>query len=128
MLKGGLPGWEEMGYGLYAGPDYEKRVKTTIIPAVEFKAIMDARPGSFQLVDVREPGEYADGHIPGAINIPVTDFTAASRLEKGKTVVIYCKSGARSYTAFRKLKKLGFGNIWQVTFDDWTGAGFPVEK
>ncbi len=128
MLKEGLPAWEEKGFALYVGPEYESRVRNTIIPAREFKAMMEKMPGTFVLVDVREPDEYAEGHIPGAVNIPVTNFVAASRLDKGKKVVIYCQFGARSYTAYRKLKKLSFPDIWQITFDDWQEAGLPIEK
>lgn len=128
MLKGGIPAWEETGYALYFGPDYEKRVKMTILPAKEFKALMENKPGSFVLVDVREPNEFAEGHIPGAINIPMTNFAAASRLDRNRKIIIYCITGARSYTAYRKLKKLSFPDIGQITFEEWKEAGFPIEK
>lgn len=90
--------------------------------------MMEKQPGAFTLVDVREPNEYVEGHIPGAINIPVTNFQAAAKLDRGKKIVIYCKIGARSYTAYRKLKKLSFSDVWQITFDDWQEAGFQIEK
>lgn len=89
---------------------------------------MDKEPGTFVLVDVREPNEFAQGRLPGAINIPVTDFAAAARLDREKKVVVYCLSGARSYTAYRKLKRMSFPEIWQITFDEWQEAGFPIEK
>lgn len=128
MLKEGIPAWEEKGFALYVGPDYEKRVKNTIISAKEFRAMMETKPGTFVLVDVREPNEYAVGHLPGAINIPVTNFAAAARLDRSKKVVAYCQFGARSYTAYRKLKRLSFSDVWQITFDEWKEAGFPIEK
>ena len=128
MLKDGIPAWEEKGFALYAGPDYVKRNKNTYIPVKELRAMMENKPGTFVLLDVREPNEYAAGHLPGAINIPVTNFAAAAKLDRGKKVVIYCRSGARSYTAYRKLKKLGFPDVWQITFEEWKEAGFPIEE
>ena len=128
MLKEGIPGWEDKGFALYVGPDYETRVKNTIIPAKEFRAMMEKKPGTFVLVDVREPSEYAEGHLPGAINIPVTNFAAADQLDRSKKVVIYCLFGARSYTAYRKLKRMSFSDIWQITYEEWQEAGFPIEK
>ena len=128
MLKEGIPAWEDKGFALYVGSDYESRVKNTIMRAKEFKAMMEKKPGTYVLLDVREPNEYADGHLPGAINIPVTNFAAAAQLDRGKKVVIYCLFGARSYTAYRKLKKLSFPDIWQITFEEWQEAGFPIEK
>ena len=62
------------------------------------------------LVDVRMPAEYAAGHVPGAVNIPVQEL--AHRLEElGSTeraVVVYCRSGARSASAARLLREAGY--------------------
>ena len=130
LLKEGIPAWEAKGYPLfYAGSENEKRIKATIISPADFRAMMDNSPSSFQLVDVREPKEFADGHIPGAVNIPITNFSnIETRLDKGRKIVIYCKIGARSYTAYRRLQRLGFQDVKQVIFDDWIKEGMPVEK
>lgn len=63
-----------------------------------------------RLVDVRTPGEFAAGHIPGAINIPVQQLdTRMSELQpKDAAVVVYCRSGHRSGNAARMLKSAGF--------------------
>lgn len=70
------------------------------------------KDGDVQLVDVRTPEEYAEGHIPGAININVfdNDFIdeALKSLDKSKPVAVYCKSGRRSADAATKLSKNGF--------------------
>ncbi len=62
------------------------------------------------LLDVRTPAEFASGHVSGAKNIPVQEL--GSRLEdlpsKGKSVVVYCRSGARSSAAASMLKKVGY--------------------
>lgn len=66
-----------------------------------------------RLVDVRTPGEFATGHIPGAVNIPVQqlDERLAELEPKDKPVVLYCRSGRRSATAARTLKSAGFAVV-----------------
>ena len=63
-----------------------------------------------RLVDVRTPGEFAAGHIPGAINIPVQQLDGRlNELEpREAAVVLYCRSGHRSGNAARLLKSNGF--------------------
>ena len=129
VLHEGMPVWEEKGYAVYAGPDYEKKIETTKITPQELKILMETKSGTFTLVDVRDPQEFAEGHIPGAINIPSDKFAAGSAvLDKEKLVVVYCKSGGRSYTAYRKLQKLDYSKIAQAILADWEEAGLPVTK
>ena len=65
-----------------------------------------------QLVDVRTPEEYAEGHIAGSRNINVfdSDFVdeAEKTLDKSKPVAVYCRSGKRSADAARELTDIGF--------------------
>lgn len=65
------------------------------------------------LLDVRTPEEYAEGHLPGALNIPVDQV--AKRLDevgpKDKPVVVYCRSGRRSGLAAVTLEKAGFQSV-----------------
>jgi rhodanese-related sulfurtransferase len=129
VLHEGMPVWEEKGYAVYAGPDHEKRIETTKITPQELKILMETKSGTFTLVDVRDPQEFGEGHIPGAINIPSDKFAARSAvLDKEKLVVVYCKSGGRSYTAYRKLQKLDYSKIVQAIFADWEEAGLPITK
>lgn len=65
------------------------------------------------LVDVRSPSEFSSGHLPGAVNIPVSELTKRSD-EIGKTdtpVVLYCRSGARSSRAKKLLAAAGFSAV-----------------
>jgi phage shock protein E len=66
-----------------------------------------------RLVDVRTRAEFAAGHLPGAINIPVQEL--AERLPelrpKDTPVVLYCRSGRRSSSAARTLKSAGFAAV-----------------
>lgn len=62
-----------------------------------------------QLLDVRTPGEFASGHIEGATNIPVHELRERlGELDRGRAVVVYCRSGARSASAARLLAGAGF--------------------
>ncbi|GAB4345421.1 MAG: hypothetical protein Kow0089_22490 [Desulfobulbaceae bacterium] len=125
----GMPVWEEKGMPIYAGPDYEKRIETTKITPENLNSLFQGGGDTFQLVDVRDPEEFAEGHIPGAVNIPVAEFASRSEvLDKEKKIIVYCNSGGRSYNAYRKLMKLGYKKIRQAIFADWKEAGLPVAK
>ncbi len=125
----GIPVWEEKGMPIYAGPDYEKRIKTTKIAPRDLEALLNSGMDNLIVVDVRDPEEFAEGHIPIAVNIPVAVFADRSgSLDKDKKIIVYCNSGGRSYNAYRKLMKLGYKNINQAIFADWKEAGLPVDK
>lgn len=84
----------------------------------------------FVFVDVRTPKEYKQGHIPGAINIPVSEIAERlNELPKDKQVYVYCRSGHRAGKASTILAKAGFHveNIPE-SMNGWTAAGYPVEK
>ncbi len=68
------------------------------------------------LVDVRSPGEYASGHIEGALNIPVDQIAqrAGEIGPKERPVVLYCRSGARSASAAGTLRSLGFQRVEDI--------------
>jgi len=125
----GMPVWEEKGLPIYAGPDYEKKIETSKLAPEELAALIKKGDGSYTLVDVRDPEEFADGHIPTAMNLPVAGFASRSGvLDKKKQIIVYCNSGGRSYNAYRQLQKLGYEKINQAIFADWKEADLPVEK
>jgi rhodanese-related sulfurtransferase len=66
-----------------------------------------------RLVDVRTPAEFAAGHIPGALNIPVQELEQRmGELEpKHAPIVLYCRSGNRSSSAARALKAAGYAAV-----------------
>lgn len=79
-----------------------------------------------QLVDVRTPAEFAAGHIPEAKNIDVRgdnfDREAKATLSKERPVAVYCRSGARSKTAARRLAAMGY-RVYELNtgFMNWNG-------
>lgn len=64
---------------------------------------------SWQIIDVREPSEYASGHVPAAENIPLGKLEEnLSQINKDQTVVLVDLNGTRSYTAWQKIKEKGY--------------------
>ena len=75
-----------------------------------------ARGDAIDLVDVREPGEWALGHLPGARHVPLGSVSAAlDTFARDRTTVLYCKGGTRSAQAARMLQEDGFTNVWSLT-------------
>lgn len=85
------------------------------------------------LVDVREIDEYEDGHLPGAVNIPLSVFGQRfDEIPTDKTVVLVCKMGGRSMQAATFLAMQDeYANTQLVNLDGgthgWMEAGKPVE-
>jgi len=82
------------------------------------------------ILDVRTPEEFQSGHIKGALllNVHSASFESAiQKLDKNKTYLVYCRSGARSMTAARKMKAAGFENLFNLEngIMSWNG---PVVK
>lgn len=79
-------------------------------PQVDVEAILAAPAGERPfLVDVRTPQEYADGHIPGAVNLPVDDLRPRlGELPRDRQIAVCCQVGQRGYLATRILKQAGF--------------------
>lgn len=84
-----------------------------------------------QLVDVRTPAEFAQGHIADAllIDFKAADFDAlcAEKLDKSRPVAVYCRSGKRSAAAAQRLAAVGFTvyNL-QGGILEWIGSGKPL--
>ena len=85
------------------------------------------------LVDVREDGEWAGGHLPGAVHLGkgiIERDIEKSVPDKGAKLVLYCGGGFRSALAADNLQKMGYTNVISMDggWRGWTGARFPVEK
>ena len=85
------------------------------------------------VVDVREPAEFAAGHLPDAVNIPVGKLAErVGELDdfKDKPIILCCASGMRSNKACAELKKHGFARLFNLAggVDAWVAAGYPLKK
>lgn len=94
--------------------DYE------LMPA-EVVAMMEAQ-ADFILLDVRRPDEYADMHLRDARLLPVEELSPEALAQiglgedmKDEEIVIYCRSGMRSQTAYEEMKSFGYKNLKVVT-------------
>jgi rhodanese-related sulfurtransferase len=100
-----------------------------------------AAPGheGWSFVDVREPGEFAEGHVPGARNFPrgflevKADLVHPKRdawlADRSRPLVLYCGGGHRSALATWTLKQMGFRRVVSLAggWTGWTRRGYPVE-
>ena len=68
------------------------------------------RAGEVTVVDVREAHEYASGHIPGAVNLPLSRFDPG-KLPQGKPVVLVCQAGGRSLKALTQAHAAGRDDV-----------------
>lgn len=97
------------------------------ISAEEAKKMMDSQ--TVTIVDVRSKEEFNEGHIPGAIILPVNtigDKMPEELPDKDATLLIYCRSGNRSRTAALKLIELGYTAVYDFGgISDWS---YDIEK
>jgi rhodanese-related sulfurtransferase len=84
--------------------------------------------GSILLVDVREPHEFAAGHIPGAVSHPLSSFDPHS-LPEDRRIVFSCASGIRSARAaeFAQASGRDVTEHYKGGFKEWAAAGEPIE-
>jgi rhodanese-related sulfurtransferase len=86
-----------------------------------------------QVIDVRTPDEFLQGHLADAVMIDFykDDFKSRiAKLDRAKPVFVYCAAGGRSGSATEILEELGFKKIYDLKggYRAWTGAGKPVTK
>jgi len=90
-----------------------------------------ARDAQFVILDVRTPEEFAEGHISGAVNVNLVapDFERRlGALDRGKTYLVYCRSGNRSAKAIQAMNRLGFRSVYHM-FEGivgWQKKGFSL--
>jgi len=92
----------------------------------DVKALIES---NIYLVDVREPNEYAEGHIPGAVNIPIRTLAQnLNQIPADQPVLIYCKSGHRAGMAVAALRLLGYDNVRSFPggWNAWSKAGEAI--
>ncbi len=87
--------------------------------------------GAYQFIDVREDDEYAEGHIPGAINIPLSEFMArVDEISEEQPALLVCNTGVRSSQAAMFLASMGYEEIFNLEegTKGWKEKGYAVES
>jgi hydroxyacylglutathione hydrolase len=116
-LVGGMKAWDAVGFPL-------ERIGQMSVHE------LNDRKSKLQVVDVRSPGEWRKGHVPGARHIFVPELQKRiAELDSQKPTAVYCGSGYRASIATSILKPAGFDKIWNVpgSWEAWKKAKLPVE-
>jgi rhodanese-related sulfurtransferase len=86
-----------------------------------------ASADAWTVVDVREPHEFAVGHIPNALNLPLSSFDPG-QLPEGKPVVLVCQAGGRSKNALNRARSIGRADVRHYAggMNGWRSHGGDV--
>ncbi len=119
-LDGGIAAWDRAG----------KRLACVAqMPVDELLAEL-REERRLQVLDVRRPGEYAAGHVPGAVNVPLDRLEGAlGDLDARRPTVVICAGGYRSSAGAALLRRAGFEDLYNVVggTSAWIAAGYPTE-
>ena len=105
-----------------------------VTPAEAQKMIQDDKnKNAIAILDVRTPGEFASGHLAGAVNIDFNadDFeTQLNHLDKNMSYLVYCQAGHRSAMAVSIMEKKGFKSLKNLDggISSWISEKLPVVK
>jgi rhodanese-related sulfurtransferase len=121
FLRGGVAAWQ--------GANLETETIRQI-SVNELRALLDGEE-KLQVIDVRRPAEYAQGHVPRAVNLPLAQNIAeqTSEFDLSLPTAVICAGGYRSSAATSLLARHGFRSLLNVTGGTgaWLNAGYPVE-
>jgi hydroxyacylglutathione hydrolase len=120
-LEGGLAAWDRAGRPVARLPQ---------ITVDELRARLGSQAG-LQVIDVRRPAEYAAGHVPGALSLPLDRLEReAASLERVRPTALICAGGYRSSAGVSILSRLGFRELVNVAGGTaaWVAAGYPTES
>lgn len=105
--------------------------KDTLEPVPAKELLARARKGLVTVLDVRPPEEFAAGHLPGAVNIPIERLESElAKLPRRREVIAYCRGPycLMSFDAVLQLRKRGWkARRLESGFPEWKAAGLPVE-
>lgn len=118
-------------FGISGHAQIAEKDSIHVISIAEFEK-MSAKKKN-KVVDVRTPEEVAEGHLAGSLNINFLgeNFTQEiETLNKNKTYLLYCRSGARTRRAADQMQKAGFKKVYMLEggITAWNEAEKPIEK
>jgi thiosulfate/3-mercaptopyruvate sulfurtransferase len=156
ILNGGLPAWLEADGPVETGPTPVAAGSPPYAAEPDLSSLATVRDvevavadGSATLVDARSAGEYTEGHIPGAVNIPFDQnaipdsggrwkppaelrvLYQEAGVRENRPVIAYCSSGVRSAVTWFTLSALGYPDVrlYSASFDEWSSdPSRPVES
>lgn len=118
-VDGGLAAWNAAGLEL------------ATLPQLSVDELHERlREGPLQVIDVRTPSEYASGHVPGALSVPLAGLShVVERIPPARAAAIICAAGYRSSAASSLLARSGFRELYNVIggTSAWIAAGFETE-
>jgi hydroxyacylglutathione hydrolase len=120
-LAGGIEAWQSANRPIEQLPHI----------AVQDLDRLRRESATLQIADVRREAEWDEGHIEGALLLPLSQIaTGVRQLDLGRPVAVHCKGGYRSAIAASLLRRAGFTHVVNVTggFDAWKAAGLPVAE
>ncbi len=107
-------------------------VKDNLEPVPRAELLERARDGLVTVLDVRPPEEYASGHVPGAINIPLHELEQRlEELDKNQEIVAYCRGPhcVLAFDAVARLREKGMNaRRMEDGYPEWKTAGLPIEE
>lgn len=115
----------------FASCQSQEKKGVQLLSAKEFSQKVETEKA--QIIDVRTPKEFQQGHLKNAKNIHLYDQDFAQqidKLDKKQTVYVYCKAGGRSAEAVEIMQNHGFESIIELDggTDSWSETGLPLEK
>lgn len=122
-LDGGILAWHSAGLELETTPQ---------ISVDELRAQLTIDGRKLQIVDVRAPGEFSSGHLPGAKNLPLPELERRfeRELDPSQPTAVVCAGGYRSAAAASILQRHGFQSLYNIIggTSAWVSAGYETER
>ena len=122
-LDGGILAWNDAGLELETTPQ---------ISVAELHAQLNEDGRKLQVIDVRAPGEYDSGHLPGARNVPLPELErrAGKELDPSQPTAVVCAGGYRSAAAASLLQRQGFKELYNIIggTSAWVNAGYETHR
>ncbi|GLV54035.1 hypothetical protein KDH_08840 [Dictyobacter sp. S3.2.2.5] len=100
------------------------------IPGIQPEQAREKQQAGAIVLDVREPSEWQEGHIPGAVHMPLGTLPQQlSQLDPSKELVVVCRSGNRSMAASQILHRAGY-KVHNLSggMMHWSRSGYPITK